>query len=168
LSNERLEQLLLDLEQIPHVQRIRFHTRFLIGIPERIDAELLHIFKSSQKKIVFVIHCNHAKELDDDVVSACQALHSQGILLYNQSVLLKGVNDNEQILLDLSEALLAANITPYYLHLMDPVQGADHFIVSQERGLELIHHLQSHLCGFGVPRLVREIPGSASKTWIFK
>lgn len=166
LSHESLQDLLLGLDAIPHLRRIRFHTRFPIGIPERIDGAFLNLLASCKKQIFFVIHCNHPKELDQDVIEALKKIHLLGIPLLNQSVLLKGVNDEESTLLELSETLINAGIIPYYLHQLDPVAGAAHFSLAPSRGGELIQHLKKHTSGYGVPRLVREDPGHFSKTWI--
>jgi EF-P beta-lysylation protein EpmB len=164
LSDTSLNCLLLELEKIPHIQRIRFHTRFPIGIPERIDHSFLSILASVSKQIIFVVHVNHPRELDSGVISALKQIQKLSIPVLNQTVLLKGVNDAEETLLTLCENLTNAGIIPYYLHALDPVSGASHFQVSDGRGLELIDYLQSHLSGYGVPRFVREKPGCASKT----
>ena len=164
LSNHSLYLLFRDLEALPHVRRIRFHTRFPIGIPERIDEDFLKLLVQSPKQIFFVIHCNHAKELDAEVISSLKKISHLGIPVLNQTVLLKGVNDEPEVMLQLCEALIDAGIIPYYLHELDPVEGMAHFASS--RGGELIRYLQERLSGFGVPRLVREIPGERSKTII--
>lgn len=164
LSDGTLIALFRSLDTIPHVKRIRFHTRFPIGIPERIDDSFLDLLASSSKQIFFVIHCNHPRELDAEVTSALKKILCLGIPLLNQSVLLKGVNDDEETLLNLSNALLESGIIPYYLNEMDPLNGGAHFVTP--RGPELIRYLQSRISGFGVPRLVREIPGQSSKTTI--
>lgn len=166
LSDGALAYLLGSLDTIPHVKRIRFHTRFPIGIPERLDDSFLDLLGSVSKQIFFIIHCNHPKELDQDVVAALKEVQYLGIPVLNQSVLLAGVNDEEETLLALSEALLEAGITPYYLHELDQVEGAGHFAVPTERGKELIRFVQENLSGFGVPRLAREISGQPSKTFI--
>lgn len=165
LSDGSLASLFQALEEIPHIRRIRFHTRFPIGIPERIDDSFLGILKSSTKQIVFIVHSNHPKELDEDVAGALKKVQKLGIPVLNQSVLLKGVNDEETTLLALSERLVNAGIMPYYLHLHDPVQGTGHFDVPDQRGIELIRYLQENLSGYGVPHLVREEPGKPSKTF---
>ncbi len=167
LSDGSLASLFQSLEEIPHIQRIRFHTRFPIGIPERIDDSFLSILASSSKQIFFIIHCNHAKELDEEVLFHLKKIQKLGIPLLNQSVLLKGVNDEEETLLALSKTLVNAGILPYYLHLHDPVRGTGHFDVADARGLELIQFLRENFSGYGVPRLVREEPGKASKTFVF-
>jgi EF-P beta-lysylation protein EpmB len=166
LSDRDLDSLLKQLEEVSHLKRIRYHTRFPIGIPERIDDSLLQILASSSKQQIFIVHINHPRELDSDVLASLKAIQKLGIPLLNQSVLLKGVNDNEETLLALCEELISGGILPYYLHLLDPVAGAAHFEVSEERGQALIDHVQRNLSGFGVPRLVREIPGEPSKSFV--
>lgn len=164
LSNEQLEKLFHSLESITHLKRIRFHTRFPIGIPERIDNELLNLLKGSSKQIFFIIHVNHAIELDSDVLAALKKIQCLGIPVLNQAVLLKGVNDDEKTLLNLCETLVDGGILPYYLHALDQVKGAAHFESSDSRGIELIEFLQKNLSGYGVPKFVREEIGQASKT----
>ena len=166
LSNDTLQALMKSLDQIPHIKRIRFHTRFPIGIPERLDMGFLEILAKSSKQIFFVIHSNHARELDADILTSLANVKRLGIPLLCQSVLLKGVNDDECTLLTLCKTLIDQGILPYYLHLLDPVSGSAHFDVPLERGRELIAHLQAHLSGYGVPRLVREIAGEPSKTFM--
>ncbi|MBX7067191.1 MAG: KamA family radical SAM protein [Parachlamydiales bacterium] len=165
LSDGSLASLFQALDEIPHLRRIRFHTRFPIGIPERIDDSFLAILSSSSKQVIFIIHCNHPKELDEEVAGALKKIQKLGIPVLNQSVLLKGVNDDERTLLSLCESLVNAGILPYYLHLHDPVRGTGHFDVPEERGLDLIRFLQENLSGYGVPHLVREEPGKPSKTF---
>lgn len=168
LGDEALGTLLFDLGRIPHLKRIRFHTRFPIGIPERIDDAFLAMLAACPKQIIFVVHVNHPKELDQDVIAALKRVQKLGIPVLNQSVLLKGVNDDEATFLSLCETLISAGIVPYYLHLLDLVQGAAHFAVPDARGHELIQYVQMHLSGFGVPRLVREEAGSLSKTFVYE
>jgi L-lysine 2,3-aminomutase len=126
----------------------------------------LNILKKVKTHLYFFIHCNHPKELDVDVIMALRNLSSLGIPILNQSVLLKGVNDDEKTFLNLSESLINARVIPYYLHLLDPVTGTDHFFVSEQRGHELIRYVQQHLSGYGVPRLVREVAGAPSKIFL--
>ncbi len=166
LSDTGLAEYLDAFNAMPHLQRIRFHTRFPIGIPERIDASFLALLGRCVKQLYFVIHCNHARELDSDVQKAFRSIHALGIPVLNQSVLLRGVNDTEETQQELCETLLGIGVIPYYLHLLDPVQGAGHFQVSEERGQELIRFLQANLSGYGVPRLVREQAGESAKTFI--
>ncbi|MES2273400.1 MAG: KamA family radical SAM protein [Chlamydiota bacterium] len=166
LSDGILSGLLSGLSSIKHIKRIRFHTRFPIGIPERIDASFLELLKSTEKQIIFVIHCNHRAELDEDVVFALKKILCLGIPVLNQSVLLKGVNDTGPILLELSEALVNAGVIPYYLHTLDPVRGASHFATPPSLGNRLIRFIQENSSGYGVPRLAREDPGMPSKTFV--
>jgi EF-P beta-lysylation protein EpmB len=164
LSDEKLQNLFNRLDQVPHLKRIRFHTRFPIGIPERIDASFLSLLKSSTKQVVFIIHCNHSKELDEDVLDALKSIQKLGIPVLNQAVLLKGVNDDPTTLKKLMETLVDRGIFPYYLHQLDKVEGATHFEVDQKTGTELIEKLASCLSGYAVPKYVSEIPGETQKT----
>lgn len=164
LSNERLSALLFELAQMPHVKRIRFHTRFPIGIPERIDEEFLSIISQIPKQIWFVIHVNHPKELDSDIFYSLQALQERRCVILNQSVLLKGVNDECSILKELFDQLANQGIFSYYLHQLDRVQGAAHFEVPEEVGQSLIMELTKLLPGYAVPKYVREIAGQPNKT----
>lgn len=166
-SNAQLQSMLESLAAIPHIQKIRFHTRFPIGIPERIDAELLELFERHPQQIWFVIHCNHPRELDSDVLSALKKVRRTGAVILNQSVLLKGVNDQKETLIELSERLTANGILPYYLHQLDRVQGASHFEVSEKQGLEIVEAMRHCLPGYGVPKYVKEIAGKPHKLNIF-
>ncbi|MDF2549218.1 MAG: putative KamA family protein YjeK, partial [Chlamydiales bacterium] len=164
LSDDRLIHLLTEIDQIPHVQRIRFHSRFLIGIPERATKELLNALEALRCQVIFVIHCNHARELDQDVLSALKNMQKLGIPILNQSVLLRGVNDTHEALQELNSRLINHGILPYYLHQLDQVKGAEHFEVSIREGHRLIAEMRESLPGYGVPRYVQEIPGEKSKT----
>lgn len=166
LSDQSLSNLLDRIDPISHIKRIRFHTRFPIGIPERIDDSFLQILKKSSKMIYFVIHCNHPLELDADVIHSFNKIRHLGIPILSQSVLLKGVNDQEQILFDLFQKMVNCGILPYYLHQLDFVIGAQQFAVSDQRALELIQYIEENLSGYAIPRLVREIAGRKSKTRI--
>lgn len=165
LSDETLGRLFTSLDPIPHLKRVRFHTRFPVGIPERIDDSFLKVLGSCSKQLFFIVHINHPLELDFDVLAALKKVAFLGIPVLNQSVLLKGVNDDKMTLLALSTVLVNNGIIPYYLHCLDPVEGAAHF-ETLEKGPELIHYIQENLSGFGVPRLVREEPGHKSKTFL--
>lgn len=164
LSNERLRSLLEKLACIPHVKRIRFHTRFPIGIPERIDEEFLEILESCQKQVVFAIHTNRAEELDDDVLHALKKIGRLGIPLLTQTTLLRGVNDTVASLKDLFQTLVSNGMIPYYLHQLDPVQGALHFEVPLEEGQALMKALHAELPGYALPRFVKEEPFAPGKT----
>lgn len=165
LSNRRLAELLAKLAATA-VRTVRIHTRFPVVVPERIDAELLALLAAAPLRTVVVVHCNHANELDDHVAAALRALRRSVVALLNQSVLLKGVNDDETALAALSERLFACEVLPYYLHLLDPVAGAAHFDVDAATGRALVARLRARLPGYLVPRLARETPGELSKTLI--
>ena len=164
LSNETLTSLIRKLDQIPHLERLRFHTRFPIGIPERIDEEFLSLLEQIRLQVFFVIHSNHPSELDAQVLSALKKIQKLGIPVLNQTVLLRGVNDNITTLKALCEKLAANGILPYYLHQLDRVQGAAHFEVSEEEGRALIAELTELMSGYAVPKYVKEEAGEPSKT----
>ena len=163
-SDRQLAWLVERLDTIPHLKRLRIHTRLPVVIPERIDDALLGWLSATRLQKVMVLHINHANEIDEAVVAACRRLSDAGVTLLNQSVLLRGVNDSVEALAALSERLFEAGILPYYLHVLDPVAGAAHFDVSDDQARELVAGLRKQLPGFLMPRLVREIPGEASKT----
>jgi EF-P beta-lysylation protein EpmB len=164
LSNARLRQLTDALDAMPHVRRIRVHTRQPIVLPARVDSGLLAWVAGVRQPLVFVLHVNHPNEIDAEVRAACARLKSAGTTLLNQSVLLAGVNDDVDTLKRLSCALMDAGVLPYYLHLPDRVRGTAHFAVTEQQGQALVAALTSQLSGYLVPRLVREIPGAPSKT----
>lgn len=166
LSEHLLGALLKEIDQIPHLQRIRFHTRFPIGIPERIDETLLSQLRSCSKQVIFIIHTNHPRELDDQIFFHLKQIQALGIPVLTQSVLLKGVNDCPNTLETLFSLLINEGILPYYLHQLDRVQGAAHFEVSEERGLEIIDDLRTRLPGYAIPQYVREEAHCPSKTVI--
>ncbi|TVP51722.1 MAG: EF-P beta-lysylation protein EpmB [Halomonas sp.] len=163
-SDRQLAWLVKQLESIPHLKRLRIHTRLPVVIPDRVDDALLGWLESSRLQKVMVLHINHANEIDQAVIDACARLKQTGATLLNQSVLLRGVNDDVTTLAALSERLFEAGILPYYLHVLDPVQGAAHFDVPDEEARALVAQLRDVLPGFLMPRLVREVPGEASKT----
>ncbi|KTD07955.1 EF-P beta-lysylation protein EpmB [Legionella jamestowniensis] len=163
-TNVVLHRLLSQLEQIPQVKTLRIHSRIPVVLPERIDEGLLERLSASRLHKVIVIHSNHARELNDSVFNACKALREAGCHLLNQSVLLKGVNDNVESLIALSEQLFYCGVLPYYLHLLDKVQGAAHFDLPLENALTLYRQIQKKLPGYLVPRLAREEPGRENKT----
>lgn len=149
---------------IPHIRRLRIHTRMPVVIPQRVDTRLLSWLTATRLQTVMVLHINHPREIDEDVRVAVARLKDAGVTLLNQSVILRGVNDSAGTLTELSEALFSAGILPYYLHAFDPVAGAAHFDVTDDRAREISRELQAALPGFLVPRLVREIPGQSGKT----
>jgi EF-P beta-lysylation protein EpmB len=149
---------------IPHIRRLRIHTRLPVVVPSRIDERCLAWLTNHRLQTVVVIHSNHANEIDDEVRAALSRLTAAGITLLNQAVLLKGVNDSVAALSELSETLFASGVLPYYLHLLDKVSGAAHFEVPEPEARALYQSLLAELPGFLVPTLVREIAGESSKT----
>lgn len=165
-SDKVFEELIHQLENIAHVHTLRIHTRIPVILPERIDDGFKKILGASRLKKVIVLHCNHAQELDEQVKQTLQALQSIGCVLLNQTVLLAGINDDPQILAQLSQALFAFGVIPYYLHVLDKVMGAAHFDTPFARTTVIYQELQQLLPGYLVPRLVTEEPGKLSKTQV--
>lgn len=166
-SDRKLSELLAQLEAIPHIKRLRIHTRLPIVIPQRVTPELCHPLGQSRLQVTVVVHCNHPREIDSDVGAAMAQLKAKGITLLNQSVLLKNINDSAATLETLSTELFKIGVLPYYLHTLDLVQGAAHFAHPLAESKRLHQLLQARLPGYLVPKLVSEIPGSASKTLIY-
>jgi EF-P beta-lysylation protein EpmB len=163
LSDARLAKLFKQLSAIKHLKRIRIHSRLPIVLPARITDDFINTLTQSPKQIVLVVHCNHANEINPRVIAAINLLRNNGITLFNQSVLLKGVNDNITALCELSEQLFSHSIIPYYLHLLDKATGTGHFEVSETAAADLIKQVQSTLPGYLVPKLVKEQAGALSK-----
>jgi EF-P beta-lysylation protein EpmB len=163
LVDEQLAEVVDMLQPIGHLRRLRIHTRLPIMIPERVTGELIDWLTGSRLAPVMVIHANHAAELDSHVAAALARLSDAGVLLLNQSVLLRGVNDSIEALEHLSQRLIELRVLPYYLHQLDAVAGAAHFLVPVECGQELIRQLRARLPGFAVPRYVQEIAGADYK-----
>ncbi len=163
LATHKLAELSTGLADIAHVRRIRIHSRLPVVLPERIDAPFLEWLDSLPQQKVVVIHANHANEFDAGVDAACARLRAHGATLFNQSVLLRGINDSADALANLSERMFAAGVVPYYLHQLDRVQGTAHFEVADADALALMDALRARLPGYLVPRLVREVAGDTSK-----
>lgn len=160
-----LAEFIQQLEQIPHVHTLRFHTRIPIVFPERIDQALLHLLSNTKLKKIIVLHCNHSQELESESVHhVLRSLREVGCHLLNQTVLLSGINDDASILAALSQALFAQDVIPYYLHTLDKVKGAAHFDLPFATVQILYQQLQQLLPGYLLPRLVCEEPGKLSKT----
>lgn len=166
LSDERLAELFEGLARIPHLRRVRIHTRQPIVLPERVDAGLLKILGALPMSKVMVLHANHVNELDAEVGVALGRLRASGLTLLNQSVLLREVNDSPEALLALHDRLFGLGVLPYYLHVMDRVEGAAHFEVAEARARELMRAVSSRAPGYLVPRLAREVPGEPAKSWL--
>jgi L-lysine 2,3-aminomutase len=163
LANARLDELLQALGAIPHVRRLRIHTRTPVVLQARVDAGLGALLQRVRVPLTVVLHANHARELDTQVADACARLRASGALLLNQSVLLRGVNDDAAVLAELSERLHECGVQPYYLHLPDRVRGTQHFAVSERRARGLAAQLGARLPGYLVPRLARELPSAPGK-----
>lgn len=163
LSDDKLSSLFQQLAEIAHVRRIRIHSRIPVVLPARITPELTAILTNQPQPVTLVLHCNHPNELSSTVAEACQRLKNRQIVLLNQSVLLKGINDDGQTLIDLNEKLFEFGILPYYLHCLDRASGVAHFEVAETQAQQLISVLQKQLPGYLVPKLVREQAGAAYK-----
>ncbi|GAA6204651.1 EF-P beta-lysylation protein EpmB [Thalassotalea sp. SU-HH00458] len=163
-SDEHLAWLIQQLENIPHIKRLRIHTRMAIVIPQRITQTLVNLLANTRLKATFVFHINHKNEVDQQVIKAIEPLREARIPLLNQSVLLKAVNDNAEVLCQLSETLFDNGITPYYLHLFDKVQGVAHFDTDDSSAKNIVKQMMATLPGFLMPKVVREIAGEANKT----
>ena len=164
LSTSKLAALVQQLENLSHVKILRIHTRFPVMIPQRITPALVEILTQSRFKVVVVVHINHPNEVDEDVRQAIQLFRRAQIDVFNQSVLLKGINDSVPILSKLMHRVFEIGVVPYYLHLFDPVAGAHHYDTSETTALLLWKKLQAQLPGYLVPRLVREEPYETAKT----
>lgn len=158
-----LHELVQRLAELPQLTRLRVHTRLPIVIPNRVTPALVQALTGTRLRAIMVLHANHAQELDASVDAAVQRLRAAGVTLLNQSVLLHGINANVPALVDLSERLFACGVLPYYLHVLDKVQGASHFAVSDEDAKALVRELLVALPGFLVPKLTREVAGAFSK-----
>lgn len=163
-KDHELEWLIKRLENLPHLQRLRIHSRLPVVIPQRITDEFCALLGESRLQTVMVTHINHPNEIDAVFCAAMAKLKAANVTLLNQSVLLKGVNDDAQILKVLSDRLFQAGILPYYLHLLDKVQGASHFLVTDDEAMAIYKRLQSLTSGYLVPKLAREIAGEPNKT----
>jgi len=163
LSDRRLSELFDKLEAIPHVKRIRLHTRTPVVLPQRITDGLVQRLSSSSKSICVVLHTNHPNEITQELAVALAPLKNSGVSLLNQSVLLKEINDSATILSELSEKLFSVGVLPYYCHLLDPVQGAAHFDVDKSIAEQIEAELKASLPGYLVPKFVREVPHASSK-----
>jgi EF-P beta-lysylation protein EpmB len=164
LPDDQLAAQAADFATLPQIERLRWHSRLPVVLPQRIDAACCAWLAGLPLTRTVVIHANHPQELDDEVAAACARLRAAGCLLLNQSVLLRGVNDAAPTLAALSRRLAGIGVQPYYLHQLDAVAGAAHFLVDDQRARGLMRALHAELPGWLLPRLVRELPGEAGKT----
>ena len=167
LSNRKLKLWIERLESLPQIKFLRIHSRVPIVIPNRVDEELVSLLKNSRLRIILVVHSNHAAELDDLTCTRLSLLVQQQITVLNQAVLLKGINNSAQVLVDLSYRLFDAGVMPYYLHVLDKVKGAHHFDLSPKEINLIYKDVLENLPGYLVPKLVREIAGEKNKTPLF-
>jgi EF-P beta-lysylation protein EpmB len=163
LSDERLKTLIRKIEAIEHISTLRIHSRLPVILPDRITVSLTEMLDKSRLKAVLVIHCNHPNELSKKVLDRLGRLREKKITLLNQSVLLKDINTNANVLIELSHKLFSAGVLPYYLHTLDPVAGASHFHIDDKIAVKLHKTISEKLPGYLVPKLVREIAGLAFK-----
>lgn len=163
LDDATLDRLSSGLAEIPHLRSLRIHSRLPIVLPERIDNGFMCWLESARVPVTMIVHANHPREISEEVKLACNRMRGSVRYLLNQSVLLAGVNDDEDTLVALSESLFDAGVLPYYLHLPDPVAGTAHFAVSVDGGRALVARMRNRLPGYLVPRLVREEPGLPAK-----
>ena len=163
-NDDHLAWLIDKVEQIPHISRLRIHSRLPVVMPNRITSKLVTLLKNSRLKATMVLHINHPNEINNELIKALEPLREARIPLFNQSVLLRGVNDDADVLIKLSEYLFDAGIQPYYLHLFDAVQGAAHFDVTEVDAVAIVKNMLANLPGFLMPKLVREIAGQTNKT----
>lgn len=166
LTDQRLTQLIERLESIPHLKRLRIHSRLPIVLPDRVTNALIQLLTESRLTPIMVVHSNHPAEISGDCEIALRRLVRSGITVLNQAVLLRNVNDSVETLTNLSDSLINLGVMPYYLHQLDRVAGTAHFEVDPAVGRQLIAELRTRLPGYAVPRYVQEIPGEAHKTII--
>ncbi len=164
LPDDKLAAYCHDLTEISTIRRLRFHTRIPIVLPERITPELAATFAAAQRPVIMMLHCNHAQALTPRVEAALHLLQSAGVRLYNQAVLLAGVNDSVAAQVDLSERLFECGVQPYYVHALDPVAGTAHFDINTNQAQSLMQAVREALPGWLMPTFVREVPGEMSKT----
>jgi lysine 2,3-aminomutase len=161
-SDERLDQLLGELRAIPHVEFLRIGTRIPIFLPQRITPELCAMLRKHHP-LWMSIHSNHPKEATHEVREACGRLADAGIPLGNQSVLLRGVNDDAEVMKELMHKLLMMRVRPYYIYQCDLVKGSHHLRTSVRKGVEIIEALRGHTTGYAVPQYVIDAPGGGGK-----
>jgi lysine 2,3-aminomutase len=164
LSPRRLGEIMERLRAIEHVKVVRFHSRVPVVEPERVDAALLDALLSAGKATYVALHANHPRELTPAARAACARLVDAGIVMLSQSVLLRGVNDDPDVLADLMRAFVEARTKPYYLHHPDLAPGTSHFRLSIAEGQALVAALRGRLSGLCQPTYVLDIPGGYGKS----
>jgi len=167
LTDQRLDELIGRLESIPHLERLRIHSRLPIVLPNRLTDRLVQRLRNSRLTPIMVVHANHPNEIVGDCEIALRKLVRDGITTLNQAVLLRGINDSADVLTELSRRLINVGVMPYYLNQLDRVTGTTHFEVSDEVAIQIIREMRARLPGYGVPQLTREHAGAASKTPVY-
>jgi EF-P beta-lysylation protein EpmB len=163
-KDDELQWLIDHIADIQHIKRLRIHTRLPVVIPARVTQELTNILANTRLQVILVTHINHAQEINSELRAALNTLKKVDVTLLNQGVMLKGVNDTVEAQVNLSEALFDAGVLPYYIHVLDKVQGAAHFFVSDQQAKAIMSGVIERVSGYLVPKLTREIGGRASKT----
>ena len=167
LHDDKNLQFFIDhIKNIPHIKRLRIHSRIPVTPPERITPELIKLLTNHHLDTILVIHANHPNEINDEIIQILKEVQKNNILILNQSTLLKGINDNTKILHQLSTKLIQASVLPYYIHLLDKVSGSCHFNVEIDQAKKILKELSEISSGFMVPKLAQEMPGFPSKTWL--
>ena len=166
VSDQMLQSFCDRLLLIPHITTLRIHSRMPIVLPERITDEFITYFKNLSLRKILVLHTNHPNEINAEVISAASKLQEANIILLNQAVLLKNINDYSEVLINLSKKLWDMSVLPYYLHLLDKVSGIAHFDVDEKTAKSLLKKLQENLPGYLIPKLVREVAGEKHKILI--
>ena len=162
LTDRKLDYIVCGIRSIEHIEIIRIGSRVPVTLPQRITPELCAILKKHHPFYINT-HFNHPREITPETTKACGMLADAGIPLGNQAVLLKGVNDDPEVMIELMKKLLAIRVKPYYIYQADLVVGTDHFRTSIKKGLEIIAALRGHISGLGVPHYVVDAPGGGGK-----
>ncbi len=165
-KDTHLAELAHKISTIPHIKRLRIHTRLPVVLPERLDDAFFNWFSGLPLQRIMVLHINHPQEISPQLILRLKRLADAGVTLLNQAVLLRGINDNAKCLVQLSESLFAAGIMPYYIHLLDKVEGASHFDIPTDAARALMQNIAAELPGYLVPKLVREVGGEQSKSLV--
>ncbi|MBB3594569.1 lysine 2,3-aminomutase [Rhizobium sp. BK529] len=166
LSPRRLGEILGQLATIEHVKIVRFHTRVPVVDPQKIDADLIAALKASGKTVYVALHANHPRELTAEARAACARLVDAGIVMVSQSVLLRGVNDDPDVLAELMRAFVETRVKPYYLHHPDLAPGTSHFRLSIDEGQKIVASLRGRISGLCQPTYILDIPGGYGKAVI--
>ncbi len=166
MGDEQIFRLIHNLNQLKHIHLLRIHSRLVSVLPERITDELMQILETFHGQVVWVTHINHANEISEHNQQTFKLINQHAQRIFNQSVLLKGVNDDADSLAKLSFKLFESSITPYYLHRLDKVQGSQHFALPEVESCRIYRDLKKQLPGYLLPRMVDEIAGKFSKSTV--